>query len=91
MKKKCKRTKSIYNVRYSKYQYFVGHPQLAHGGYGSLLERGLRLHGYHGVPASVQEGTHPVNWDLYDEGRHMDEVRGKKGRFDKGIPAGEFI
>jgi hypothetical protein len=87
-RKKCKRTKSIYKVRYSKYQYFVGHPQLAHGGSGSSLERGLQLHGYHGFPASVQEISHPVDWDLYDLDRHLDDVRGKRGRYDKGIPPG---
>mmetsp|Transcript_15416 Transcript_15416/g.22665 ORF Transcript_15416/g.22665 Transcript_15416/m.22665 type:complete len:269 (+) Transcript_15416:260-1066(+) len=86
--KKSKRTKSIYALKYIKYQYFVGHPQLAHGGYGSLFERGLRLHGYHGFPAKVQEQTYPAVLDLFDQDRHLKKQRGKIGRLDTGIPAG---
>jgi len=89
--KNNKKTKSIYNVRYEKYQYFVGHPQLAHGGYGSLPTRGLRLHGYHGFPASVQLDSYPVDWNLFDNDSHLDDIRGTRGHFDKGVPAGEFV
>jgi len=89
-KKRRMGTTSINAIRYEKYKYFVGHPFLVHGGFGSLPERGLRLHGYYGFPASVRLETHLVDWSLFEKVKHAVHMKENVilGAYDKGLPGG---
>jgi hypothetical protein len=68
-------TKWISVVQYNKYQYIIQHPQLAHGGYGSLSKRGFRLHGFHGFPESFLDTTYLVDFKLFTERDHLNKIK----------------
>ena len=73
--KQREETKWISVVQYNKYQYIILHPQLAHGGYGSLRKRGFRLHGFHGFPESFQDTTYLVDFKLFTERDHLNKIK----------------
>ena len=69
--------KHIHKVTLSRFQYFVGHPLLVHGGCGSSILRNLRLHFYNGLPEDSILHTSFVKFRLWSQAKHLELARQK--------------
>lgn len=66
-------------MEFTKYQYFVGHPFLIHGGYRGF-EYNVRLHFYNGLTQAQSQTTDlvvNVHEFLFDQGRHLEVARSR--------------
>jgi hypothetical protein len=73
--------KHIHRIILGRYDYFVAHPKLIHGGCG-CMEQNIRLHFYHGLPEEAKEQTFYVklgeDWGLYKTDNQLAEARDKQ-------------
>ncbi len=77
----------IHRVTLGRYDYFVAHPKLIHGGCG-CMEQNIRLHFYHGLPKAAREQTFYVDWELFQSKNTLIDARkrqAEKGRSRKRL------
>jgi hypothetical protein len=66
--------KRVHLVTLGRYDYFVAHPKLIHGGCG-CRERNVRLHFYHGLPKQASDQTFYVDWGLFQSNEQLASAR----------------